>query len=237
MTDKLLYSHGKESSEIILLAGKELEDAPLLFFHDMSTLHVLDLSYTSVNSLPQSISRLNALHKLILRDCDFLMELPPKIGKLTNLDVIDLQGTEIIYLPKEIAKLIKLSYLKVSFYRYTNNYQESKHIDTIIPSASLLNLSRLNELRIDVNPNGDWWDIEVKTIIHDFCSLRELRTLELYLPTIELLEELIRDSPSLICLALTHFRFIVGHQVERFCLIYHLRLKRNSTIWRNQRKS
>ncbi|KAI8025702.1 hypothetical protein LOK49_LG02G02760 [Camellia lanceoleosa] len=48
MTDKLPHSHGKESSEIILLAGKEFEDAPLLFFHDMSALHVLDLSYTNV---------------------------------------------------------------------------------------------------------------------------------------------------------------------------------------------
>ncbi|KAF5951439.1 hypothetical protein HYC85_009383 [Camellia sinensis] len=216
MTDKLPHSLGKESLEIILQAGKELEDAPFLFFHDMSALHVLDLSYTSVNSLPQSISRLNALQKLILRGCDFLMELPPEIGELTNLEVIDLEGTEIIYLPKEIAKLMKLSCLKVSFYRYANKYQESKHIDTIIPSASLSNLSRLNELSIDVNPDGDWWDVEVKTIIHDLCSLRELRTLKLYLPTIELLEVLIRDSPSLICPALTHFRFIVGRQVERF---------------------
>ncbi|KAI8027616.1 Disease resistance protein RPS2 [Camellia lanceoleosa] len=216
MTDKLPHSRGKESSEVILLAGKELEDAPLLFFHDMSALHVLDLSYTSVNSLPQSISRLNALQKLILRGCDFLMELPPEIGELTNLEVIDLEGTEIIYLPKEIAKLIKLSCLKVSFYRYANKYQESKHTDTIIPSASLSNLSRLNELCIDVNPDGDWWDVEVKTIIHDLCSLRGLRTLKLYLPTTELLEELIRDSPSLICPALTHFRFIVGRQIERF---------------------
>ncbi|XP_028118396.1 disease resistance protein At4g27190-like [Camellia sinensis] len=169
MTDKLPHSRGKESSEIILLAGKEFEDAPLLFFHDMSALHVLDLSYTSVNSSPQSISKLNALQKLILRDCDFLIELPPEIGELTNLERV-----------------------------------------------SISNLSRLNELRIDVNPDGDWWDVEVKTIIHDLCSLRELRTLELYLPTIELLEELIQNSPLLICPALTHFRFIVGHQVERF---------------------
>ncbi|CAL5330754.1 unnamed protein product [Camellia sinensis] len=99
------------------------------------------------------------------------MELPPEIGELTNLEVIDLERTEIIYLPKEIVKLIKLSCQKVSFYRYANKYQESKHIDTIIPSASLSNLSRLNELCIDVNPDGDWWDVEVKTIIHDLCRL------------------------------------------------------------------
>ncbi|KAI8028668.1 hypothetical protein LOK49_LG02G02745 [Camellia lanceoleosa] len=141
------------------------------------------------------------------------MELPPEIGELTNLEVIDLEGTEIIYLPNEIVKLIKLSSLKVSFYRYANNYQERR---VWVVTTSLSNLSRLHELRIDVNPDGDWWDVEVKTIIHDLCSLRELRTLKLYLPTIELLEELIRDSPSLICPALTHFRFIVGRQVERF---------------------
>ncbi|KAI8025903.1 Disease resistance protein RPS2 [Camellia lanceoleosa] len=88
MTDKLPHSPGKESSEIILLAGKELEDASLLFFHDMSALHVLDLSYTSVNSLPQSMSRLNALQKLILRGCDFLMELPRYHLKLENLQIL-----------------------------------------------------------------------------------------------------------------------------------------------------
>ncbi|KAI8027689.1 hypothetical protein LOK49_LG02G02685 [Camellia lanceoleosa] len=34
------------------------------------------------------------------------MELPPHIGPLRNLEEFDLEGTEIMYLPKEIGKLI-----------------------------------------------------------------------------------------------------------------------------------
>ncbi|KAI8025101.1 putative disease resistance protein [Camellia lanceoleosa] len=122
MTDKLPHSRGKESSEIILLAGKELEDAPLLFFHDMSALHVLDLSSTSVNSLPQSISRLNALQKLILRGIlrnlanleEFIVEDCTKISSLVDIKYSDSKSGH--FLPNlkkilllELPKLVSIS--------------------------------------------------------------------------------------------------------------------------------
>ncbi|KAF7129796.1 hypothetical protein RHSIM_Rhsim10G0148700 [Rhododendron simsii] len=168
-----------------------------------SILQVLDLSYTEIKSLPQSISRLVALQKLFLRSCELLMELPPEIGELANLEVLDLEGTEIRRLPKEIAKLVNLTCLKVSFYGYVNQ--------TVIPRRVLSNLSRLIELIIDVTPFGEWWDVEVEAIVDDLCSLKELRTLQLYLPTVEPLEELTLRFPGL-----ANFRFTIGRHEEHF---------------------
>ncbi|KAI8536010.1 hypothetical protein RHMOL_Rhmol10G0221600 [Rhododendron molle] len=179
------------------------EVTPTIISHHFSTLHVLDLSYTEIKSLPQSISRLVALQKLFLRSCELLMELPPEIGELTNLEVLDLEGTEILHLPKEIAKLVKLTCLKVSLYGYANQ--------TVIPRRVLSNLSSLIELIIDVTPFGEWWDVEVEAIVDDVCTLKELRTLQLYLPTAEPLEELTLRFPGL-----ANFRFTVGHHEEHF---------------------
>ncbi|XP_058188563.1 disease resistance protein At4g27190-like isoform X2 [Rhododendron vialii] len=172
-------------------------------YHHFSILHVLDLSHTEIKSLPQSISRLVALQKLFLRGCELLTKLPPEIGQLTNLEVLDLEGTEILSLPKEIAKLVNLTCLKVSFSGYANQ--------TVIPRRVLSNLSRLIELIIDVTPYGGWWDVEVEAIIDDLCTLKELRTLKLYLPTAELLEDLTLIFPSL-----ENFRFTVGRHEEQF---------------------
>ncbi|KAF7143256.1 hypothetical protein RHSIM_Rhsim05G0066300 [Rhododendron simsii] len=178
-------------------------EVPPTISHHFYILNVLDLSYTEINSLPQSISRLVALQKLILRSCELLMELPPEIGELTNLEVLDLEGTEILCLPKEIAKLVNLTCLKVSFYGYANQ--------TVIPRRVLSNLSRLIELIIDVTPYGGWWDVEQEAIVDDLCSLKELRTLQLYSPTAEPLEEL-----TLIFPGLANFRFTVGRHEEHF---------------------
>ncbi|KAF7116292.1 hypothetical protein RHSIM_RhsimUnG0031900 [Rhododendron simsii] len=178
-----------------------MEVPPIISRH-FSILQVLDLSYTEINSLPQSISKLVALRKLFLRGCELLMELPPEIGELVNLEVLDLEGTEILCLPKEIAKLVNLTCLKVSFYGYANQ--------RVIPRRVLSNLSCLKELIIDVTPYGEWWDVEVETIIDDMRSLKELTTLKLSLPTAELLRNLA------IFRRLSNFRFTVGRHGEHF---------------------
>ncbi|XAR49289.1 hypothetical protein NMG60_11032445 [Bertholletia excelsa] len=216
MKDTVSESREKEIlQEIILLA-----EFPRQASTHTSTLQVLDLSYTSINSLPQSISILAPLKKFILKCCDLLMELPPEIGELVNLEVLDLEGTKLICLPKEIGNLIKLTCLRVSIYERADQFQVSERVKTIIPRRALSNLLRLQELSIDVLPDGDWWDAEIKAITRDLFNLKELKILRLYFPTIELFKNLKWayhwNVLSLIYPYLLQFRFVIGRHKQRF---------------------
>lgn len=174
--------------KLFLQNNYDLMEIPQLFFDCMPKLRYLDLSYTSIESLPPSISRLVSLQVFLLRGCELLKELPPKIGELLNLQVFDLEGTEIMNLPHEMGKLTKLECLKVSFYGYGKSFRESKKIKKRIPVGLLTRLESLNELSIDVNPDDEEWVADVADFILELQELRGLVTLKLYFPEIGLLE-------------------------------------------------
>lgn len=82
------------------------------------------------------------------------MELPLDVGELRNLEVLDLEGTEIINLPVNIRRLTNLKCLKVSFYGYSNHTgQNDQSLDTVIPPNTISELTQLEELGIHVNPD------------------------------------------------------------------------------------
>ena len=54
------------------------------------------------------------------------MELPREVGKLSNLKVLDLEGTEIIRLPVDVGKLTNLTCLKMSICGVDNNRKDNK---------------------------------------------------------------------------------------------------------------
>ncbi|KAI8028667.1 putative disease resistance protein [Camellia lanceoleosa] len=195
----------------LLLHSYDRMEIPQIFFKDMPHLTHLDLSYTSIESLPPSIVNLKSLQKLLLRGCELLMALPPHIKALENLEKFDLEGTKIMYLPKQIGKLINLRCFKVSFCQHANRCKETKQMDTTIPTGVLSKLNRLRELRIDVNLDGEWWDADVKVILNELSSLKSLSILELHLPSAELLQRLRRDSTK----CLLYFRFTVGRHRQR----------------------
>ncbi|KAM7481219.1 hypothetical protein LguiB_005802 [Lonicera macranthoides] len=178
--------------ELVLEQSHDLTEIPDSFFESMPLLQVLDLSNTSIKTLPRSIACLTELKQFFLRDCVLLRELPPEIGELKNLKVFDLEGTELMCLPKEIRGLLQLECLKVSLYRCADNYIERKGIKAIIPRATLSKCSRLKELSILVDPDCDWWDAEVEAIINELPLLRNLGKLELYFPTLELLQKFLQ---------------------------------------------
>ncbi|KAF7114857.1 hypothetical protein RHSIM_RhsimUnG0075200 [Rhododendron simsii] len=200
----------------------DLIEVPQLFFEDMPLLVCLDLSHTSIKSLPPSISRLVSLQRFYLRGCELLNELPRHIGALRKLEVFDLEGTEIMYLPREIGELLSLRCFKVSLCGRANYYGETKQTGIAIPTEVLSLFPQLEELSIDVSPDGEyddvnpdseWWDAEFKVILNALSSSNKLRILNLYLPSVELSQQIMYRN-------LFGFRFIVGRRSQR--IIYRL---------------
>ncbi|KAH1074640.1 hypothetical protein J1N35_026968 [Gossypium stocksii] len=193
---------------LYLQGNYELIAIPPLFFQRMQLLQTLDLSRTSIKSLPKSLPKLVALKTLLLQGCDLFMELSPQVGKLKNLEELDLDETQIMDLPRETGKLLKLRQLKVSFYHLCGKKKLKSNI--LIHPQTISNLSQLTELSIDVNPADKRWDDSVEAVLKEVCNSKTLRTLSLYLPTFQLL-----DDASLIYPSLSRFRFTVGHHKRR----------------------
>ncbi|PWA36861.1 hypothetical protein CTI12_AA595830 [Artemisia annua] len=212
---------------LFLHSNQDLMDVPITFFDNMPSLQVLDLSSTSLKSLPSSISKLTTLRKLFVRNCDLMMELPPEIGSLKHLKVVDSEGTQLIYLPEQVGSLTKLECLKFSLYNFPDKYKRSNQNVQIIPAAELSKLVHLKELSICVDLNGEWWENEMKLIINILPKLRNLESLRLHFPTTELFCLFIEQKSwegLPIYQHLSNFKFIVGHLQQRLisCLPFDL---------------
>ncbi|KAL7176492.1 hypothetical protein ACSBR2_029928 [Camellia fascicularis] len=140
-----------------------------------------------------------------------ILELPPEIGALSKLQVLDLEGTELMHLPKEISRLSKLECLKVSLYGYGKSYREVKQICKRFPAGLLASLCMLKALSIDVNPDDDEWVADVKDVMDELLKLKGLMTLKLYLPEVGQLKGIT---------SVRNFKFTVGHHKQ--CIISFL---------------
>ncbi|KAK3424053.1 hypothetical protein EUGRSUZ_F00823, partial [Eucalyptus grandis] len=81
------------------------------FFRHMKGLKVLDLSETKITKLPDTISHLESLEALLLRECEGLHYIPcvRKLGSLKKLDLIGCAMLEEV--PEGMEMLVKLTYL------------------------------------------------------------------------------------------------------------------------------
>ncbi|KAB2032689.1 hypothetical protein ES319_D05G393200v1 [Gossypium barbadense] len=94
----------------LLLQHNPIKKIPYSFFLNMPCLCVLNLSYTEIESLPNSISELKNLTTLLLCDCEELRDLPC-LSMLQELKKLDLSWTKIEEVPEGMDMLIKLRYL------------------------------------------------------------------------------------------------------------------------------
>jgi Leucine-rich repeat (LRR) protein len=98
-------------SSIDLYRCKKVATLPS-FISRNKRLRVLRLGHTKLERLPSSITTLENLECLDLRNCSKLVELPEGIGNLKKLVVLNLQGCwELQGIPKGIAQLTRLEML------------------------------------------------------------------------------------------------------------------------------
>ncbi|XP_054779404.1 probable disease resistance protein At4g27220 [Prosopis cineraria] len=207
---ELPLSPNSPELKVLLLQGNaDLTRMPDMFFFKIPLLCILDLSYTSVRELPDSLFELEQLIELYMKGCECFMKLSPKIGKLKKLEKLDLDGTQITHMPKEMQELTNLRSLFICFYEYRGKKNKQYTQSTIIPSEVISKLKGLKHLSIDVNPDDERWYENVQDILPEILGLEHLLTLSLYIPHLELLK-FITDRVYEV-----DFRFIVGRHVQR----------------------
>ncbi|XP_040948720.1 disease resistance protein At4g27190 [Gossypium hirsutum] len=123
----------------LLLQHNPIKKIPYSFFINMPCLCVLNLSYTEIESLPNSISELKNLTTLLLRGCSTFRDLPC-LSMLQELKKLDLSGTKIEEVPEGMDMLIKLRYLDLGV-----------HTLKEIPAGLLPKLVHLQHLSFEVD--------------------------------------------------------------------------------------
>ncbi|GLT32644.1 hypothetical protein SLA2020_072970 [Shorea laevis] len=123
-------------STLILEMNLRLRQIPECFFTKMPLLKFLNLSYTNIEALPNSICNLKNLTALILSGCSGL-ERMPSLSKLKALEKLDLLGASLRVAPEGIEMLENLEYLDLS----CPNLK-------VLPGGKISELVRLQYLRI-----------------------------------------------------------------------------------------
>ncbi|KAB1225484.1 hypothetical protein CJ030_MR1G018623 [Morella rubra] len=111
-----------KASTLLLQGNPPLDSIPERFFQGFGALKVLNMSGTSISSLPLSLLQLGDLRALLLRYCSNLEELPP-LGGLSRLIVLDLCATRIRELPSGMENLSNLRQLNLSYTKYLKTIQ------------------------------------------------------------------------------------------------------------------
>ncbi|XP_021287086.1 LOW QUALITY PROTEIN: disease resistance protein RPS2-like [Herrania umbratica] len=194
---------------LLLQRNPSLATIPPSFFQNMQKLLVLDLYRTGIVSLPSSVSTLTRLKALFLNDCPSITRLPPQVAELCFLEVLDIRGCKIIFIPPLIGKLVHLRCLRMSYHK-CSNIEDFRDME--IDYKVISRLLRLEELMIDVTSYGHWC-LDVARIVREVASLENLTTLRICFPQPEILRMLMESNPSWRdSKQLTSFWFFVGCQ-------------------------
>ncbi|XP_039034090.1 disease resistance protein At4g27190-like [Hibiscus syriacus] len=142
-------------------------------FKGMQRLKVLEFGRTNFTTLPFSLGFLKTLCTLRLMYCD--IEDIAILGELGNLEILDLRGSRMKMLPKEIGQLTRLKLLDLT---------NCGRLKVISPNV-LSSLSRLEELYL--YNSFDKWEVEgienprSKASLVELHHLSRLTTLEIHI--------------------------------------------------------
>ncbi|KAI5557744.1 hypothetical protein BDE02_18G124100 [Populus trichocarpa] len=126
-------------STLLLCRNSELQFIADSFFEQLHGLKVLDLSYTGITKLPDSVSELVSLTALLLIDCKMLRHVP-SLEKLRALKRLDLFGTWALEkIPQGMECLCNLKYLRM------NGCGEKEFPNRLLPKLSQLQVFVLQE--------------------------------------------------------------------------------------------
>ncbi|KAK1280039.1 hypothetical protein QJS04_geneDACA021265 [Acorus gramineus] len=136
----------------------------------MKSLRVLDLSCTSISSLPASMSYLTNLQVILLDDCGNLEDISA-LGSQNKLQVLSLRSTEVKEMSEVVGKFTGLKYLDL---RDIENLR--------IPPKVISNLRQLEELH--VGDSFTEWEVggeetEENAPFHEIQSLKKLKVLSI----------------------------------------------------------
>uniref|UniRef100_A0A6N2LQU7 NB-ARC domain-containing protein n=1 Tax=Salix viminalis TaxID=40686 RepID=A0A6N2LQU7_SALVM len=127
---------------ILLLCQNWLESIADSFFKQLHGLKILDLSSTSIENLPNSVSDLVILTALLLRNCRKLRYVP-SLEKLRALKSLDLYGTSLEKMPQGMECLSNLRYFRIT------GCGEKEFPSGILPKLSHLQVLALGEFPME----------------------------------------------------------------------------------------
>ncbi|CAI9773418.1 unnamed protein product [Fraxinus pennsylvanica] len=160
------------SLSTLILRGNPLRLIPECFFKHMCGLRTLNLSFTEIESLPNSISDLEKLNALLLRDCSKLVSVP-SLEKLKVLRRLELSGAIIEEVPQGMESLTNLKRMSLICHHLKK-----------IPKGNLYRLKQLQQLEL---PN------HLDAPIEDVEALKQLEVIQVRLNSVRDLNRLINS--------------------------------------------
>ncbi|KAL2530126.1 putative disease resistance protein [Forsythia ovata] len=142
----------------LILSENPLKSIPDCFFTQMHGVRTLNLSGTSIQYLPHSISDLENLRTLLLRYCSSLKSVPT-LEKLRLLTRLDLSYTKIEELPDGVESLTNLKVLDLVGISLS-----------MIPTGVLRSLSLLQQLRLPSHIGVPIEEVLALKQLEDFCG-------------------------------------------------------------------
>ncbi|KAG6388538.1 hypothetical protein SASPL_149966 [Salvia splendens] len=148
-------------STLLLFGNYWLEFIPDSFFSKMQGLCTLDLSWTSITKLPNSICALKSLKALLLEWCKYLGNVP-YLGEMKELRELNLSKTAITEVPQGVGELFNLKFLAMNADKLNK-----------VPRGLFLKLGNLQHLELPLYIEVEVEEIENLKLLEEFSGRME----------------------------------------------------------------